>query len=106
LNRAILDQAWGEWRRRLEYKQEWRGGRVLAVAPHGTSQQCSLCGHIAPCNRRTQALFVCQSCGHAANADDVASINIFFPRHRGIRNEGQDTAQACAGWETTAPDRL
>ena len=102
LNRTILDQAWGEWRRQLEYKQQWRGGRVLAVPPHGTSQQCPLCGHMSPCNRRTQALFLCQSCGHAANADDVSSMNILS---RGIEvfwEEGQDTVHACAGWETTA----
>jgi putative transposase len=102
LNRAILDQAWGEWRRQLEYKQEWQGGRVLAVRPHGTSQQCPLCGHISPCNRRTQALFRCQSCGYAANADDVSSINILSRGIEVLRDEGQDTAHACAGWETTA----
>lgn len=37
LNRSILDQGWGEFRRQLEYKQAWRGGIVLAVAPHHTS---------------------------------------------------------------------
>ena len=101
LNRAILDQAWGEWRRQLEYKQAWRGGRVLAVPRHGTSQECPLCGHISPCNRRTQALFLCQSCGYAANADDVGAINILSRGMAVLRDEGQDTVHACAGWETT-----
>jgi putative transposase len=102
LNRAILDQAWGEWRRQLEYKQDWRGGRVPAVPPHGASQQCPLCGHIPPSNRRTQALFLCQSCGHGAPADDVSSMNMLSRGMEVLRDEGQDTAQACAGWETTA----
>jgi len=31
LNRSILDQGWSEFRRQLEYKQEWRGGWVIAV---------------------------------------------------------------------------
>jgi putative transposase len=33
LNRSILDQGWGEFRRQLEYKTEWRGGFVVAVPP-------------------------------------------------------------------------
>jgi putative transposase len=33
LNKSILDQGWGEFRRQLEYKQEWRGGKVRAVQP-------------------------------------------------------------------------
>jgi len=102
LNRSILDQAWREWRRQLEYKQEWLGGRVLAVPPQHTSQECPLCGHISPCNRRTQARFWCLSCGYTANADDVSSINILSRGIEVLRDEGQDTAQACAGWETTA----
>ena len=42
LNGIILDQGGREWRRQLKYKQEWRGGRVLEVPPHHTSQQCPL----------------------------------------------------------------
>jgi len=102
LNRSILDQAWSEWRRQLKYKQDWRGGRVLAVPPQGTSQKCPVCGHLSPCNRRTQALFLCQSCGHAANADDVSSINILSRGIEVLRDEGQDTVDASTGWETTA----
>jgi putative transposase len=31
LNRAILDQGWGELRRQRAYKLEWNGGLLLAV---------------------------------------------------------------------------
>ena len=31
LNRAILDQGWGEFRRQLEYKMAWSGGTLLAA---------------------------------------------------------------------------
>ena len=40
LNRAILDQGWGEFRRQLDYKVSWDGGMLLAVPPHYTSQTC------------------------------------------------------------------
>jgi len=47
LNKSILDQAWGTFRRQLEYKQQWRGGWVIAVPPQHTSQRCPACGHVS-----------------------------------------------------------
>jgi putative transposase len=76
LNKSILDQGWGEFSRQLEYKQSWRGGWVLYVNPAYTSQTCSQCGHVAPDNRKSRELFVCENCGHTANADVNAAINI------------------------------
>jgi len=84
LNRSILDQAWGEFRRQLEYKQAWSGGRVLAVPPGRTSQTCPGCVHVSRSNRKTQAVFLCMNCGYTANADDVASINIERAGHARI----------------------
>jgi len=48
LNRAILDQAWGEWRRPAGVQAGMAGRPVLAVPPHGSRQQCPLCGHASP----------------------------------------------------------
>lgn len=76
LNRAILDQGWGEFRRQLEYKQTWLGGWLLAVPAHHTSQTCSECGHVAKENRTTQDKFHCVACGHENNADVNAAQNI------------------------------
>ncbi|MGB4812512.1 MAG: RNA-guided endonuclease TnpB family protein [Methylophilaceae bacterium] len=81
LNKSILDQGWGEFRRQLEYKQAWRGGEVLAVPPQYTSQRCSCCGHVANDNRTTQAKFACVSCGHSLNADLNAARNILAAGH-------------------------
>ena len=72
LNRAILDTAFGEIRRNLEYKC----GRLIEVNPAYTSQTCSHCGHAEKENRKTQARFLCVSCGYASNADTNAAINI------------------------------
>src|SRR5206468_2478487 len=49
LNKSILDQGWHEFRRQLEYKQSWRGGTVVAVSPHHTSQTCPECCHVDKC---------------------------------------------------------
>ena len=76
LNKSILDQGWGEFRRQLEYKQAWRGGDVLAINPRNTSRMCPACGHVSAENRKTQSKFECVECGYAENADLNAAINI------------------------------
>ena len=76
LNRAILDQAWYEFRRELEYKLRWRDGQLILVAPQYTSQCCPACGHTAKANRTTQALFACVQCGYTENADVVGAMNV------------------------------
>jgi putative transposase len=76
LNKAILDQGWGGFRRMLEYKAAWWGGQVVAVPPEYTSQTCPLCAHISPDNRRSQAIFLCLACGYADHADHVGAVNI------------------------------
>ena len=81
LNRAILDQGWGEFRRQLEYKMAWAGGLFIAVPAHHTSQTCPCCGHVAKENRQTQAKFLCVDCGHAENADVVGAINVLRAGH-------------------------
>ena len=76
LNRAILDQGWGEFRRQLDYKLAWRGGHLIAVPPQYTSQTCPCCGHVSKDNRQTQAKFECVDCGFEENADVVGAINV------------------------------
>ena len=97
LNRAILDQGWGEFRRQLEYKSAWRGGALIAVPPHHTSQTCPCCGHTDKENRKTQSHFECVECGYMENADVVGALNI-LERGRAIvqaKNlSGRDTAVA------------
>jgi putative transposase len=82
LNRSILDQGWGEFRRQLEYKVSWNGGMLLAVPPHNTSRTCPCCGHIAKENRQTQAAFLCVDCGYENNADVVGAINVLARGYR------------------------
>lgn len=75
LNRRILDQGWGEFRRQLGYKLMWNGGTLLLIDPRNTSRTCNACGHVSAENRKTQAVFACVECGHAANADTNAAKN-------------------------------
>ena len=76
LNRAILASAWGILGTRTRQKAEASGAAVIFVDPRFTSLQCRACGHTAPGNRESQAVFRCVSCGHGDHADANAARNI------------------------------
>jgi putative transposase len=78
LNRSIHAQAWGTFRTRLTDKATRTDSPVLVVAvpAANTSRRCSDCGHVAKENRKSQAVFLCQSCGHHEHADVNAAKNI------------------------------
>ena len=88
LNKSILDQGWGMMVNMLEYKQQWRGGLLIKVNPHYTSQTCSQCQHIAKENRQTQSKFECVKCRYVANADFNAARNILAAGHAVLSAEG------------------
>lgn len=83
LNRSILDQGFGEFRRQLEYKSAWCGGDAIAVSPQNTSRTCPCCGYVSAENRLSQAVFLCVACAHTENADLIAAKNI---RERGLNS--------------------
>lgn len=76
LNRAILDRGWHQFEAFLAYKLEANGGELIKVLAAYTSQTCSACGSISKHHRKSQAVFQCSDCGHSANADTNAAINI------------------------------
>lgn len=104
LNKAILDQGWHEFRRQLAYKLTWRGGRLIAVPPHHTSQTCPLCHHVSARNRPSQAQFLCQSCGYENHADVVAAVNVLRRGEAILSSEGRDNARiACEVSDAVRP---
>jgi len=87
LNKSILDQGWGEFRRQLDYKLWWQGGRMIEVDFRYTSQTCSCCGYTVKENRLSQAVFVCLACGYEENADVNAAKNILTVGQTGMACE-------------------
>lgn len=111
LNRAILAQAWGELREALEYKGAWHGCEVIRVPAHHTSQECSVCGHTSPENRKSQAGFQCVACGHEENADvDAARVVLrrglekWEEQERRRQEEGQQAECLSDGSTCLGPD--
>jgi putative transposase len=76
LNRLITQQSWGMFFEFLDYKLKANDGELIKVDPHHTSQTCNHCGYVSKENRKSQSKFVCTACGHSANADTNASLNI------------------------------
>jgi putative transposase len=76
LDRSIHDAGWGVLLGLIAYKAEGAGREVISVDARHTSQTCSSCGHVSAGNRLSQAVFCCQACGHAADADVNAAVNI------------------------------
>jgi putative transposase len=74
LNREINRQGWGLLVARLKHKAV---GRLEFVPAAYTSQRCCHCGHVAPENRKSQAVFECVACtAGPCNADVNAARNI------------------------------
>jgi IS605 OrfB family transposase len=60
----------------LTYKADLAGVPLVKIDPRNTSRTCAECGHCEKDNRKSQAKFLCLGCGHAANADQNAALNI------------------------------
>lgn len=103
LNRSISEQGWSMLRRRIEDKAATCGVQVIAVDPRRTSQTCNACGHVDPASRESQARFRCTGCGHEANADVNAALNILAAglavtgRGGTAGSNGPDEASTLAG---------
>jgi len=87
----ILDCGWGKFVSISEYKAVRNDKKVKKVLAAYTSQTCSQCGYTDKQNRKTQAKFKCQLCGHKENADKNASKNILG---RGTANKTERKAAA------------
>jgi len=76
LNRAILEQGWHQFERFLADKLAASGGKLITVPAAFTSQTCACCNAVSKSHRKSQAVFLCADCGHVADADTNAAINI------------------------------
>lgn len=70
--------SFAQLRQFVTYKAKLAGIPTAAIDPRNTSRTCPECGVIDKANRRTQAVFSCQHCGHTEPADFVAARNIAF----------------------------
>ncbi len=75
LARAISDASWGQLRQMLTDKAADAGRQLVAVPPHYTSQNCSVC-HTRVQKSLAVRTHVCPHCGYVADRDVNAAQNI------------------------------
>lgn len=82
--KATIDNAYGEFRRQLEYKLSERGKPFVKVDRfYPSSQLCSCCGYKNPEVRNLHMRkWTCPRCGQEHDRDENAAINI---RNEGLR---------------------
>ncbi|MGO4332634.1 RNA-guided endonuclease InsQ/TnpB family protein, partial [Cupriavidus sp. M-11] len=77
LNRAILDVAFGEIRRQIEYKSAWYGTTlVTADRFFPSSKRCSCCGEVNSALMLKDREWTCVSCDTRHDRDFNASANL------------------------------
>nr|WP_232435808.1 transposase [Rivularia sp. PCC 7116] len=82
LAKSIHDAGWGQFISILTNKAENAGLVVIKVLPHGTSQECSNCGHKVK-KPLSQRMHNCPVCHTSICRDQNAAINI---RNRGAHD--------------------
>lgn len=75
--RRIADAGWGELRRQLEYKTNWRATELkIADRWYPSSKTCSRCGTVKAKLRLSERIFHCEECGHSSDRDINAAMNL------------------------------
>ncbi len=77
LRRNILDAAWGDFIRKLEYKAEGAGKRVVRIEAKNTTQKCSHCGNLVY-KDITVRTHRCPYCGLEMDRDDNSAANVLL----------------------------
>ncbi|MEV6240257.1 transposase [Lentzea sp. NPDC051838] len=76
LNRFILSKGWHQLELALLNVARYTGCRIVKVPAAYTSQRCSACRAVDPKSRKSQAVFLCTTCGYQVNADVNAAKNV------------------------------
>jgi putative transposase len=74
---AIADAGFGEFRRQVEYKSAWSGGRaIVADRWFASSKTCSDCGAVRAKLLLSERTYVCGACGLVTDRDVNAALNL------------------------------
>jgi len=77
LAKSISDSGWGDFFRKLKYKAEWYGRRLLEIDKwFPSSKRCNHCGHINNGLKLSDRKWECSSCKSILDRDVNAAKNI------------------------------
>ncbi len=91
LNKAILSKGWYRFELALKSVSRYTGTKVVKVPAAFTSQRCSVCKHVDPKSRESQAVFRCTHCSHGEHADiNAAKVILAAGRALGLKADSQN----------------
>ena len=103
LSRSVLDAAFGEFLRQVEYKATWSFKRSIKVGRFFPSTKlCSGCGALNPNLRLVDRTWLCSSCGTQHDRDLNAARNILAEGMR-LLAAGQTKSQNARGEPVSLP---
>jgi putative transposase len=77
MSKSVSDAAFGEIGRQMEYKAQWRGGRVVRVGRFfPSSKACHVCGTLNGDLKLDDRVWTCSGCGAVLDRDYNAAVNI------------------------------
>lgn len=92
LARHVADASFGEFRRQIEYKAGWNGGRVIVADRwFASSKNCSGCGAVKAKLLLSERTYVCTACGMVADRDLNAAVNLAAYGRRELAGSGPDS---------------
>ena len=93
LARHVADASFAEFRRQVEYKATWRGGRVIVADRwFASSKTCSGCGAVKAKLLLSERTYVCTACGLVLDRDENAARNLAEYGKRQIAGSGPEIA--------------
>jgi len=93
LARHVADASFAEFRRQLEYKAAWHGGRVIVADRwFASSKTCSGCGAVKAKLLLSERTYVCTACGLVLDRDVNAARNLAEYGKRQIAGSGPEIA--------------
>jgi IS605 OrfB family transposase len=91
LARHVADASFGEFRRQVEYKAAWHGGRVIVADRwFASSRTCSGCGAVKAKLLLSERTYLCAACGIVLDRDVNAARNLAEYGNRQIAGSGPE----------------
>ena len=92
LARHVADASFAEFRRQVEYKTAWRGGRVIVADRwFASSKTCSGCGAAKAKLALSERTYVCTAGGLVPDRDVNAAVNLAAYGRRQLAGSGPDS---------------
>ena len=92
LARHVADASFAEFRRQVEYKTAWRGGRVIVADRwFASSKTCSGCGAAKAKLDLSERTYVCTAGGLVPDRDVNAAVNLAAYGRRQLAGSGPDS---------------